>query len=286
MKTFSKGSIIVLIAFLTIGITAQVSAATAVNLGYARSFAILGGSTITNTGSTVVNGDLGLSPGNSVTGFPPGLVNGNKYIADTVALQAKTDLTAAYLNAAGQTPVTTVPTELGGTVKLPGTYDSTGGTFGITGTLTLDGLNNPDSVFIFKTSSTLVTAGNSVVLLTNGAQACNIFWQVGTSATLGTSSIFKGNLMALTAITLTTGANVEGRVLARNAAVTLDSNIITRSLCTGESVTSPTFTPTPSSRSAATLPDTGISLVLPSVFAVGTIGVIATISLRKNSKNN
>jgi hypothetical protein len=108
--------------------------------------------------------------------------------------------------------------------KLAGAYDSAAGTFGITGTLTLDAQGNPNAVFIFKTSSTLITGGSSTIVLANGAQACNVFWQVGSSATLGANSTFKGTILAQTSATLTTGANVEGRVLARNGAVTLDSN--------------------------------------------------------------
>ena len=121
---------------------------------------------------------------------------------------------------------TTIGTELGGSTLVPGVYNSQSGTFGITGTLTLDGQGDPDAVFIFQMQSTLVTASASVVLLTNGARACNVFWQVGSSATIGTSSSFVGTILALTSITLTTGATVDGRVLARNGAVTLDSNTI------------------------------------------------------------
>ncbi|MDO8591617.1 MAG: ice-binding family protein, partial [bacterium] len=206
---------------------------TTVNLGSSDNFAVLAGSTITNTGSSVITGDLGLSPGTSVTGFPPGTVSGTQHVADSTAVQAKTDLTTAYNDAAGRTPVSTVPTELGGTTLTPGIYNSAAGTFGITGTLTLDAQGNANAVFIFKTASTLITAGSSTIVLANGAQACNVFWQVGSSATLGTTSTFKGNILALTSATLTTGANVEGRVLARNGAVTLDTNVITRATCAG-----------------------------------------------------
>src|SRR3989338_649014 len=230
-KKFSKVSMGVLVATFMLGLAGLVIAATSVNLGTADGFAVLAGSTITNTGSSVINGDLGLSPGTAVTGFPPGTLNGTQHAADTAAANAQAALTTAYNNAAGQTPVSTVPTELGGTIKTAGVYDSAAGTFGITGTLTLDAAGDPNAVFIFKTASTLITAGSSNVVLANGAQACNVFWQVGSSATLGTNSTFKGNILALTSSTLTTGANVEGRVLARNGAVTLDSNIITKATC-------------------------------------------------------
>jgi len=205
------------------------SATTApVSLGTAASFAVLAGSTVTNTGPTTINGDLGLSPGTSVTGFPPGQVNGAEHVADAVALQAKNDLTAAYNDAAGRPTTATVPVELGGTTKTPGVYDSPAGTFGITGTLTLDAQGDPNAVFIFKAASTLITASASSVNLVNGARASNVYWLVGSSATLGTYSTLRGDVLALTSITVTTGVTVDGRTLARNAAVTLDSDTITR----------------------------------------------------------
>lgn len=180
-RTFSVASLATVLALSFSGLNSA-QAATSVDLGTADNFAILGGSTVTNTGSSVITGDLGLSPGTSVTGFPPGTISGTEEIANAVAVQAKTDLTTAYDDAAGQTPVTTVPTELGGTTLTTGSYDSEAGTFGITGTLTLDAEGDTDAVFIFKTESTLITAGSSTIVLTNGAQACNVFWQVGSSA--------------------------------------------------------------------------------------------------------
>lgn len=232
----------------TLSLAGLLTAATTVNLGTADSFAVLAGSTVTNTGSTVITGNLGLTPGTSVTGFPPGTISGSQQIANALAIQAQTDLTAAYNNAAGQTVTATVPAELGGTTKTAGVYDSGSGTFAVTGTLTLDAQGNPNAIFIFKTASTLTTAGGSNIILANGAQACNVFWEVGTSATLGTNSTFKGNVLALSSITLTTGANVEGRVLARNGAVTLDTNSVTRAVC----AVAATLTPTPTATIAAT----------------------------------
>jgi len=197
------------------------------SLGSAQGFGVLGASTVTSTGSTIVNGDLGVSPGNAFTGFPPGIVNGTIHAGDAVALQAQTDLTAAY-NAAAATPCTTDLTgqDLGGLTLTPGVYCFSTSA-GLTGTLTLNAQGNPNAVFIFKIGSTLTTASNSSVVMTNGGSLCgNVFWQVGSSATLGTGTTFGGNILALTSITLTTGASLSGRALARTGAVTLDSSTV------------------------------------------------------------
>jgi hypothetical protein len=221
-------------AALVLGVSSPVGAAAAtppVSLGTAAGYALLAGSTITNTGATKVTGDLGLSPGTAVTGMPPGQVNGTQHVADSSALSAKNDLVTAYNDVAGRPNTAVVPVELGGTTMTSGVYASPAGTFGITGTVTLDGEGDPNAVFIFKAASTLITASSSSVELTNGARACNVFWQVGSSATLGTYSIIRGNVMALASITSTTGVTVEGRLLAREAAVTLDTATITRPSC-------------------------------------------------------
>jgi hypothetical protein len=211
----------------------RASAATApVSLGSAANFAVLGASTVTNTGLTKVTGDLGLSPGTSVTGFPPGQIIGALHVADAVAAQAKVDLAAAYADIVARPTTATVPVELGSTTKTAGVYSSPAGTFGITGTLTLDAQGDPNAVFIFKTMSTLITASQSTVNLINGARSCNVFWQVGSSATLGTYSTLRGSVLALASTTVTTGVTVDGRTLARNAAVTLDTDTITRPTCT------------------------------------------------------
>jgi len=203
-------------------------------------FAVLAYSTITNTGSTVVNGDLGLSPGTSVTGFPPagpGVINGTQHITNEAAANAQIALTEAYGLAAGKSCTQNLTgTNLGNLTLTPGVYcfDSSAQ---LTGTLTLDGGNNANAVFIFKIGDTLTTAsgapGNpgSKVILTNDAQSCNVFWQVGSSATLETYTNFIGNIMALVSITLNTGATVDGRVLASTGAVTLDTNTITLAAC-------------------------------------------------------
>ncbi len=230
MTIFNK-ILIGLVAICTIfGFSGAALAATAVNLGTSGSFAVLGGSTITNTGSTVVNGDLGLSPGTSATGFPPGTVNGTQHITDTTAAQAQADLVTAYNNASNQTSTATIVGDLGGMTLVSGVYTSAS-SVSLTGTLTLDGQGNPDSVFIFQIGSALTTASGSSVNLINGAQACNVFWQVGSSATLGTNSNFTGTILAFTSITATTGSSVNGRVLSRNGAVTLDVNSINRPTC-------------------------------------------------------
>ncbi len=259
----------------TLSLAGLITAATTVNLGSADGFAVLAGSTITNTGSSVITGNLGLTPGTSVTGFPPGSLSGTQQIANPAAVQAQTDLTTAYNNAAGQAVTSTVAAELGGTTKTAGVYDSGSGTFGITGTLTLDAQGNPNAVFIFKTSSTLTTAGGSNIVLANGAQACNVFWEVGSSATLGTNSTFKGNVLALSSITLTTGANVEGRVLARNGAVTLDNNSVTRAVCAVPTTSTPTpsttLTPTPSVSLTPTPSSTVTPAVTPSPTPIPTL---------------
>ena len=219
--------LIVAVASLTGGRSSASAATGPVPLGAAANFAVLAGSTVTSTGPTVINGDLGLSPGTSVTGFPPGQVNGTIHAAGSLALQAQADLTGAYHDAAASPVTAAIPAELGGTTQTPGTYDSAAGTFGITGTLTLDAQGNPDAVFIFQAASTLITAAASTVNLINGAQASDVFWVAGSSATLGTSSALQGNVLALTSITVTTGTTIDGRALALNGAVTLDTSTIT-----------------------------------------------------------
>jgi Ice-binding-like len=217
-----------------------------VDLGTAQSFAVLAGQGVTNTGPTVVDGDLGTHPNPAVGGFPPGTVTGATHQADAVALQAQSDLTTAYNDAAGRTPVTTIATELGGTTLTPGVYNSLSGTFQITGTLTLDAQGDPDGVFIFQMASTLVTADSSDVNLIGSASPCNVWWQVGSSATLGTNSNFAGNVLALTSIQVLTNVVVDGRVLARNASVSLDNDNIDASGCIA--APSPSGSPSPTSQ--------------------------------------
>jgi hypothetical protein len=202
-----------------------------IGFGTADTFAVLAGSTITNTGLTTITGDVGLHPGTAVVGFDDVTLDGELHVADTVAETAKADLVAAYNDAAGRGPATAVVTELGGQTLTEGIYNSASGTFGMTGTLTLDADGDPDAVFIFQMVTTLITAANSDVDLINGADACNVFWQVGSSATLGAGTSFMGNILALTSISLGTGASVEGRVLAQTGAVTLGTNAINQGTC-------------------------------------------------------
>ncbi|MEV7343887.1 ice-binding family protein [Streptomyces sp. NPDC093544] len=209
--------------------------ATPVPLGTASSFAVLAGSQVTNTGPSSITGDLGVHPGTAMIGFPPGTVFGAQHSADAVSLQAKSDLVTAYNNAAGQAPDVTYPTapdpvELGGRTLDPGVYKAPISA-GITGTLTLDAHGDPSAVWVFQVGSTLTTASGSNVSLVNGASPCNVYWQIGSSATLGTNSAFVGTIMAQESITVTTGTTIAGRALARTGAVTLDNNTINRGTC-------------------------------------------------------
>lgn len=200
-----------------------------VNLGAAFSFAVLGGATVTSTGATIVNGDLGVSPGTAVTGFPPGtVVNGAIHAGDAAAAAAEAALTVAYNDAATRSlnPVS-VAGNLGGMTLTPGLYKSTSSLEISSGNLTLDALGDANAVFIFQMASTLITSSGLQVILSGGANANNIFWQVGSSATLGTSSVFEGNILAYQSITLATGATLNGRALASIGQVSLDGNHVT-----------------------------------------------------------
>ncbi|MEO6943702.1 MAG: ice-binding family protein, partial [Lacisediminihabitans sp.] len=224
----------------------QANAATPIGLGSAESYAVLAGTTVTNTGPTVITGDLGLSPGSAVTGFPPGTVTPPSTIhaADANAIAAQNDLTTAYDVAAGSPSTSSLqgaPAELGGQTLTPGTYTASS-SLQLTGTVTLDGgggANASNEVWIFQAGSTLTTGSNSTVLLINGANRCNVFWQVGSSATLGTMTTFVGTIMALTSISATTGATIEGRLLARNGAVSLATNTITAPAACPASISPP-----------------------------------------------
>lgn len=209
----------------------QALAATAPPLGTAANFGVVGASAVTSTGATIINGDLGISPNglSSVSGFSfstspgPGIVNGTTHFADAVALTAQNDVTTAYNNLAGQACDVTISADLGGSTLTPGVYCSAS-SMALTGTLTLDAQGDPNAVWIFQIGSTLTTASGATVDVINSGSQCNVYWQVGSSATLGTATTLAGNILALTSITLNTGANVSGRLLARNGSVTLDAS--------------------------------------------------------------
>jgi hypothetical protein len=196
-------------------------------LGGAGAFAVLAGSTITSAGATALTGDLGVSPGTAVTGFPPGTLTGTKHAGDATSAVGMADLTLAYNDAAGRTvaPVT-VAGNLGGLTLPPGLYKSTSSLSISSGDLTLDAQGDANAVFIFQMASTLTTTSGRAVVLIGGAKSTNVFWQVGSSATLGTTTVFKGTIMANQSITLNTGANLNGRALARIGAVTLAGNAV------------------------------------------------------------
>jgi Ice-binding-like len=236
-----------------------------VDLGTASGFAVLAGSGITIAGAvntTTITGDIGTYPTPSVTGLGNVVLNGVNQTADTgLMLNAQNGLTAAFTDAAGR-PVNTyyAPiSDLGGLTLVPGVYNDPT-SFGLTGTLTLDAQGNPDAVFIIQAGSTLITASDSSVVLENGAQACHVFWVVGSSATLGTGTDFMGNILADQSITLDTGATVDGRLLAENGAVTLDNNTITESIC----------------NAGSSVPDGGSTALL---LGFGVMGLLALLNL-------
>jgi hypothetical protein len=243
---------------LTIAVIGPANAVEPVNLRTAETFAVLAGSTVTNTGPSVLNGDLGLHPGSAITGFtgpPQGTVNGEIHLADAVALQAKNDLTTAYNDAAGRTGAN-VATELGGETFVPGVYGNA--TLGLTGTVTLNG----PGVYIFQSSSTLITAVDSRVSLTNGADACDVYWVVGSEATFLPGTDFAGTVMSEALIAAQDGATFAGRLLSRNGAVTLINNTITVPNClpptttttATETTTTTTTEPVPTTTTTTTEP--------------------------------
>lgn len=204
----------------------------AVLLGSAQSFAVLGGSTVTNTGTSNLFGNLGVSSGSAITGFPPGIVWGTTHANDAVAAQAQADSLTAYNTLAGMAPTTDLSgQDLGLLAPLtPGVYRFSSSAQ-LTGTLRLDGLGQTHPLFVFQIGSTLITASNSSIVMMNGGDPCEVYFQVGSSATLGTGTQFLGTIIALASDTLNTGANVTGHVIALNGAVTLDTNTITLPDC-------------------------------------------------------
>jgi len=254
---------------LVVGTAADAAVVATVPLGTAARYAVLGATTVTNTGNSVLDGSLGVSPGTAITGFPPGLVvpPGTTDTANGVALQAQSDLTAAYVDAAGRPVTATTPADLTNLNLPAGVYAGPAkGALSLTGPLVLDGAGDASSVFIFQTDSTLITGSGSTVSLVNGAEACNVFWQVGSSATLGTGSVFTGTVLALTSVTVTNSVRVHGRALARNGAVTLDNDTFTQSACalpsSATTTTAPAVTTTSTSPASTTTTAPGTTTAL------------------------
>jgi hypothetical protein len=240
-------------AFCAVGVKADT-----INLGTAGSFAVLGASTVTNTGPSVLNGDLGLYPGTSITGFPPGTVNGTTHDTDAAAQQAQVDALTAYNDLAGLgSNGNLTGQDLGGLTLTPGVY-TFNSSAQLTGQLTLNAEGLSNAVFVFQIGSTLTTASASSILITNAGGGDNVFWQVGSSATLGTTTAFTGNILANQSITLNTGATIScGSALALNGAVTLDTNTVSIDSC--QSGTGPTTVPEPGTLSLLVLGSSAIA---------------------------
>jgi Ice-binding-like len=227
-------AIVGIAACVATGSSAHAANVANVDLHTAAAYSVLAGQTVTNTGPSVLAGSVGLFPLSAVDGFPPGLVLAPGVInaANPAAQVAQSDLTAAYLDAASRPITASTTADLSGLTLMPGVYAGPSKSeLGLTGALVLDGAGDPSSVFVFQTDSTLITSSSSSVTLINGALECNVFWQVGSSATLGTGSTFAGNILALTSITVTNGVTVHGKALARNGAVTLENDTFTAPTC-------------------------------------------------------
>ena len=280
------------VMMMAVPATNVIAAQAPVGLGSTSNFAVLAGETITNTGTTVINGDagsdVGIYPGSAFTGSASvTMTAGTAYLSDAggVASTAQTDLVTAYNDAAGRTPVTIIPTELGETTLTPGIYASDSGTFEINGTLTLDAQGDPNGVFVFQMSSSLVTGTSSNVGLLNSARYCRIFWQVGSSATLGVSSHFVGHIFAYTSIWVGTYATVQGLLLARTGEVTLDNNTITNGLCATVTASDTTGTTDTAKTSTSNNPDTGENI--PAIgIPIATLLTAGYLLIYANRKRN
>lgn len=236
--------IFVVVVAVTLGpLTAGARAADTVALGAAGSFGVLAATSVPNTGASVINGDLGVSAG-ALSGFPPGTVGSGHgmHVNDELAVQAHADLAAAYAAADRQAQTAAIAGDLGGTTLGPGVHVSPA-TIAVTGEVTLDAGGDPNAVFILRAASTLDSNAGSNVLLAGGAQACNVFWQVGTDTTLGADSQLAGTILATGAITLGARMAIAGRALSRDSAVTMDAVTVTLPACGPRSLTAPTITP-------------------------------------------
>jgi len=280
---FASHALLTLLALLMTGLLAAppttVSAAVPPTvLGTAQSFLVLGGAAVTNTGATTLTGgSLGVSPGTAISGFPPGIVvpPGAIHAADAVAAQAQSDATTAYSTLAGQARTATLTgQDLGGKTLLPGVYFFATSAQ-LTGALTLDAKGDASAVFVFQIGSTLTTASNASVLLINGASPCNVYWQVGSSATLGTGTRFVGNLLALTSIAVNTGTTVAGRALALNGATTLDTNTFSSGGCAVSGP--PTMVPATATVAPATMTRVPSTQLPPTGTPVVSTGTAATV---------
>jgi len=250
-----------------------------VGLGTAAPFAVLAGApAVTNSGPTTITGDIGISPGSTVTGFPPGTVSGTVHAADAVALQAKADLVTAYNDAAGRTPATTLAGDLIGKTLVAGIYRAPGSVLATTtGAVFLDGQDNPNAVWVFQITSSLVVPRFTALVLINGASSCNVFWQVAGSTTFEGNSGFVGTIMAQTSITIGSLVRLRGRALAQSGVVTMDNDQITSSCFVGGR--SPTATPAPSSiPNTATVPATPQGGRLP-VIPMLVASIIGSLAL-------
>ncbi len=259
LKRTRRGGLALAVGCFALAVPAGAQAS-AVDLGTSAPFVVLGGSAVTNTGPSVLNGDLGVAPGTSLTGFgSPAVVNGATHDNDAVANTAQGDLTTAYNVAAGQpySPSNDLTgIDLGNKTLTAGAYHFSSSAQ-LTGALTLDAQGDPTAQFVFEIGSTLTTASASSVVLVNGASPCNVFWQVGSSATLDTDTAFQGNILALTDVSLNARASVLGRVLARDGAITLINNRLDNSGCRTGSTTTPTPTSTPPTSTTTSPPVTG-----------------------------
>jgi hypothetical protein len=245
-------AVVACMAFAAIPAAAQ---AAPVDLGTVTPFVVLGGQAVTNTGPSVLNGSLGVAPGTALSGFGlPAVVNGATHDNDAVAAQAQLDLTTAYDAAAGQATTADLSTQdLGGMTLTPGAYNFSSAAQ-LTGPLILDAQGDASAQFVFKIGTQLTTAPASSVVLIGGASPCNVFWQVGSSATLGSTTAFQGNLMALSSISLQNAASVTGRLLARNGQVSLINNVLDGSACNTDTTTGSTFPAAAAATPGATTP--------------------------------